>query len=95
MLRSLAALCAVPPARLRRAHARATCAVRVSASTYLAELRIKVSNRLTGAAQGIGAHTEFSQDFALVDDLTVSFTPGFNVITGASGSGKSLLVRLR
>ena len=45
MLRLLgSSLCAVPPARLRRAHARATCAVRVSASTYLAELRIKVSS---------------------------------------------------
>ena len=30
-----------------------------------------------------------------MDDLSVSFTPGFNVITGASGSGKSLLVRAR
>lgn len=35
-----------------------------------------------------------SQDFALVDSLTVQFCPGLNVITGASGSGKSLLVRV-
>ena len=32
------------------------------------------------------------QDFALVHDQRVRFTPGLNVITGESGSGKSVLV---
>lgn len=32
------------------------------------------------------------QDFALVHDQRVQFTPGLNVITGESGSGKSVLV---
>ena len=41
MLRTaFASLCAPP--QLRRAHARASCTVRVSATTYLAELHIKV-----------------------------------------------------
>jgi hypothetical protein len=34
------------------------------------------------------------QNFALVDEQVVRFTPGLNVITGASGSGKSVLVRV-
>ena len=33
------------------------------------------------------------KDFALVDDATVVFRRGLNVITGESGSGKSVLVR--
>ena len=31
--------------------------------------------------------------FALVEDETVRFGPGFNVITGDSGAGKSILVQ--
>ena len=33
------------------------------------------------------------QNFALVEEQVVHFAPGLNVITGASGSGKSVLVR--
>ena len=33
------------------------------------------------------------KDFALVAEDTVHFSPGLNVITGESGSGKSVLVR--
>ena len=32
------------------------------------------------------------KNFALVDDLTVDFQPGFNVITGETGAGKSILI---
>ncbi len=32
------------------------------------------------------------RDFALFESLRVEFTPGFNVITGETGSGKSLLI---
>lgn len=32
------------------------------------------------------------RDFALIADQTISFMPGLNVITGESGSGKSVLV---
>jgi DNA repair protein RecN (Recombination protein N) len=32
------------------------------------------------------------ENFALVKDLEISFEPGFNVLTGESGSGKSLIV---
>ncbi len=32
------------------------------------------------------------RDFALVADDVVSFRPGLNVVTGESGSGKSVLV---
>src|SRR5947208_1369223 len=31
-------------------------------------------------------------DFALLDDVEVDFAPGFNVLTGETGAGKSLLV---
>lgn len=31
-------------------------------------------------------------DFALVDDLTIEFAPGFNVFTGETGAGKSILI---
>ena len=33
------------------------------------------------------------KDFALVSEEVVRFSPGLNVITGESGSGKSVLVR--
>lgn len=39
-------------------------------------------------------HPAGAQNFALVEEQVVRFTPGLNVITGASGSGKSVLVRL-
>jgi DNA repair protein RecN (Recombination protein N) len=31
-------------------------------------------------------------DFALLDDVEIGFRPGFNVLTGETGAGKSLLV---
>src|SRR5579859_4089336 len=31
-------------------------------------------------------------DFALLDDVEVALAPGFNVLTGETGAGKSLLV---
>lgn len=32
------------------------------------------------------------KNFAILDDLTVQFAPGFNVITGETGAGKSLII---
>jgi DNA repair protein RecN (Recombination protein N) len=32
------------------------------------------------------------KDFTIIDDLTVSFEPGFNVLTGETGAGKSIIV---
>lgn len=32
------------------------------------------------------------QDFALIDDVEVSFRPGFNALTGETGAGKSIVV---
>lgn len=32
------------------------------------------------------------KNFALIDDITVSFSEGFNVLTGETGAGKSILV---
>ena len=32
------------------------------------------------------------KNFAIIDDLQVEFTPGFNVITGETGSGKSIII---
>ncbi|MBE0466882.1 MAG: DNA repair protein RecN [Candidatus Desulforudis sp.] len=37
-------------------------------------------------------HRLVVRDFALIDDLTVEFGSGFNVLTGETGTGKSLLV---
>ena len=31
-------------------------------------------------------------NYALIDELSVSFEPGFNVITGETGAGKSILL---
>ena len=31
-------------------------------------------------------------NYALIDELTVSFDKGFNVITGETGAGKSILL---
>ena len=31
-------------------------------------------------------------NYALIDELTVSFDEGFNVITGETGAGKSILL---
>ena len=32
------------------------------------------------------------QDYALIDDLTVDFAPGLNVLTGETGTGKSIII---
>ncbi len=32
------------------------------------------------------------RDFAIIDDLTISFRPGLNVITGETGAGKSIIL---
>ena len=32
------------------------------------------------------------RDFAIIDDLTLSFTTGFNVLTGETGAGKSIIL---
>lgn len=32
------------------------------------------------------------RDFALIDDLSIEFSPGLNVLTGETGAGKSLLI---
>ena len=32
------------------------------------------------------------RDFALIDRLHISFTSGFNVLTGETGAGKSIIV---
>src|SRR5215472_6948840 len=32
------------------------------------------------------------QNYAVIESLTVEFRPGFNVLTGETGSGKSILV---
>lgn len=31
-------------------------------------------------------------DFAIIDELTLRFTPGFNVLTGETGAGKSIII---
>jgi DNA repair protein RecN (Recombination protein N) len=31
-------------------------------------------------------------DFAIIDELTLSFDPGFNVLTGETGAGKSIII---
>src|SRR5947209_18973060 len=33
------------------------------------------------------------QGLAIIDSLSIEFTPGFNVITGETGAGKSILIR--
>lgn len=33
------------------------------------------------------------RDFAIIDDLSISFRPGLNVITGETGAGKSVILR--
>jgi DNA repair protein RecN (Recombination protein N) len=32
------------------------------------------------------------KDFAIIDDLSVNFGPGFNVFTGETGAGKSIII---
>ena len=32
------------------------------------------------------------KDFAIIDDLTIKFRPGLNVLTGETGAGKSIVV---
>ena len=34
----------------------------------------------------------YIKDYAIVDELTIDFSPGFQVITGETGAGKSILV---
>ena len=33
------------------------------------------------------------KNFAIIDDLVVKFSSGFNVITGETGAGKSIMVQ--
>ena len=33
----------------------------------------------------------YIQNYALIDTLDISFTPGFSVITGETGAGKSII----
>ncbi|GIL84863.1 hypothetical protein Vretifemale_13442 [Volvox reticuliferus] len=55
-----------------------------------------ISPQLDSRLQGSGELTQlerlFVKDFALVSEQTVRLGPGLNVITGESGSGKSVLV---
>ncbi|MDP7639954.1 MAG: AAA family ATPase, partial [Candidatus Hydrogenedentes bacterium] len=37
-------------------------------------------------------HTLRIQNYALIDDLEVEFASGFNVLTGETGAGKSIIV---
>lgn len=37
-------------------------------------------------------HRLFIQNYAIIDELTVTFHPQFNIITGETGAGKSILV---
>ncbi|MBM7855505.1 DNA repair protein RecN (Recombination protein N) [Desulfohalotomaculum tongense] len=37
-------------------------------------------------------HSLYIKNFALIDDITVEFEPGFNVLTGETGAGKSILL---
>ncbi|MBZ0296101.1 MAG: AAA family ATPase, partial [Anaerolineae bacterium] len=32
------------------------------------------------------------QNFAIIDALELTFAPGFNVITGETGAGKSIMI---
>ena len=32
------------------------------------------------------------RDFAIIDDLQLRFHPGFNVLTGETGAGKSIII---
>jgi len=32
------------------------------------------------------------QDFAIIDALTIRLDPGFNVLTGETGAGKSIII---
>ena len=32
------------------------------------------------------------KDFAIIDDITIEFNPGLTVITGETGSGKSIII---
>ena len=32
------------------------------------------------------------KDFAIIDDITIEFNPGLTVITGETGSGKSIIL---
>jgi DNA repair protein RecN (Recombination protein N) len=32
------------------------------------------------------------KNFAIIDELTLTFAPGFNVLTGETGAGKSIIL---
>ena len=32
------------------------------------------------------------KDYALIDDLSIAFTPGLNILTGETGTGKSIII---
>jgi DNA repair protein RecN (Recombination protein N) len=52
-----------------------------------------VGRALIGAGEKISMLTELNiKNFAIIDHLQVGFGPGFNVLTGETGAGKSILV---
>ena len=34
----------------------------------------------------------YIREFAIIDELRISFLPGFNVLTGETGAGKSIIL---
>ena len=87
---------------LRRSRASRAAPLRAAAATtHLKELRIKA--RAPTATPHCPpapvfltcAPLDHPQNFALVEEQTVVFAPGLNIITGQSGAGKSVLVRPR
>lgn len=71
------------------------CAAYVGSSAYQESVQELQHAEGRRSWQGVaGLQTLHIKDFALVADETVFFSPGVNIITGESGSGKSVLVSL-